>query len=70
MEVAPGKEVDIIHQLDKMDLKFVDLVHGEYDIVCVMEGEYKDIDRKITEIRKLPFIRKTTTLTAFELPLE
>jgi len=48
----------------------VDFVHGEYDVVCVLEGIYQDMDKTIVEVRKLPHIRKTTTLTAFDIHLE
>ena len=71
IEVDPGNEASIIRQLEKMEnVTNVDFVHGECDIVCVLEGRYQDMDKTIVEIRKIPHIRKTTTLTAFDTHLE
>ncbi len=71
ISVDPGSEAGIIRKLEKMgDIKYIDFVHGEYDIVCVLEGGYSEIDEKVIKIRKIPRIRKTTTLTAFETHLE
>jgi len=71
IEVDPGNEARIIRQLEKMEnVTNIDFVHGEYDIVCVLEGRYQDMDKTIVEVRKIPHIRKTTTLTAFDTHLE
>jgi hypothetical protein len=71
IEVDPGSEVDVIHKLEKLDrLTNIDFVHGEFDIVCVLEGSYSEIDDAIITVRKISHIRKTTTLTAFETHLE
>lgn len=71
IEVEPGHEANIIPELEKMEnMTNVDFVHGEYDVVCVLEGKYEDMDKTIVEVRKLPHIRKTTTLTAFDTHLE
>jgi len=40
----------------------VDAVHGEYDLVVVVEGDQTNIDRTLLQIRSLPFIRKTVSL--------
>jgi len=71
IEVDPGNEASIIHQLEKMqNVTNVDFVHGEYDVVCVLEGKkYQDMDKTIAEARKIPHIRKTTTLTGFSIPI-
>lgn len=70
-DVKPGKEADTLREIEKMDkVVTVDFVHGEYDIVAVLEGNWKEIDETIIAIRKLPSLRKTVTLTAFELPLK
>ncbi|MFH1821756.1 MAG: Lrp/AsnC ligand binding domain-containing protein [Methanobacteriota archaeon] len=69
--VDPGYEASLIRQLEKMEyITNVDFVHGEYDVVCVLEGKHQDMDKTIVEVRKLPHIRKTTTLTAFDTHLE
>ena len=71
IEIDPGNEASIIRQLEKMEnMTNVDFVHGEFDVVCVLEGKYQDMDKTIIEVRKLPHIRKTTTLTAFDTHLE
>lgn len=71
IEVKPGNKVGIINKLEKMDgISCVDFVHGEYDIICVLEGGYSDIDKTIVEVRKIPRILKTITLTAFDTHLE
>ncbi len=71
MEVEPGHEVAVIPKIQKMpNVSQADFVHGEYDVVCVLEGNYGDIDKAIIEIRKLPHVRKTVTLTAFDTHLE
>ena len=71
IEVEPGNEASLIRQLEKMEnIANIDFVHGEYDVVCVLEGKYQDMDKTIVEVRKLPHIRKTTTLTAFDTHLE
>ncbi|MEM2866406.1 MAG: Lrp/AsnC ligand binding domain-containing protein [Candidatus Hadarchaeales archaeon] len=67
IEVEPGKEEYVIPQLRKTPhVSMVDFVHGEYDVVCVLEGNVKDVDNAVIEIRKLPHIRRTVTLTAFK----
>ena len=71
MEVDPGSEAGIIRKLEKIDgIAYVDFVHGDYDIVCVLEGGFPDMDKTVLKVRKIPRIRKTTTLTAFETHLE
>ncbi len=68
IEVDPGSEADVIRKLEKMkNITYVDFVHGEFDIVCVLEGKYSDMDKAVIEVRKIPRIRKTTTLTAFDV---
>ena len=69
--VDPGSEAGIIRKLENMNnIKYVDFVHGDYDIVCVLEGGYSEIDETVIKVRKIPRIRKTITLTAFETHLE
>ncbi len=42
MEVEPGEEGNLVAQLENVDsITNVDFVHGGFDIVCVLEGEYK-----------------------------
>ena len=71
IEVDPGSEANVMRELEKMEnITNVDFVHGEHDLVCVLEGGYQDIDKTVVKVRKLPHIRKTTTLTAFDTHLE
>jgi hypothetical protein len=71
IEVDPGSESDIMRELSKMKTVVqADLVHGAYDIICVMKGKYDSIDESVVKIRKISHIRKTTTLTVFDTHLE
>jgi hypothetical protein len=40
----------------------MDFVHGLFDFVIVLCGETRDIDARIIEIRKSPFVVRTETL--------
>jgi hypothetical protein len=42
-----------------------DVVHGEYDLVVIVEGDPVDIDRTLLKIRGLPYIKKTVSLLTF-----
>jgi hypothetical protein len=42
-----------------------DIVHGEYDLVVIVEGSQVDIDRTLLKIRGLPYIKKTVSLLTF-----
>ncbi len=67
IEVEIGKEAALIRSLQRMDkVSSVDLIHGEYDLIAILEGSYKEIDETVLAVRKLPGVRKTVTLTAFE----
>jgi len=71
VEVEPGREAEFIRRLEEMDkIVNTDFVHGEYDIVAVLEGDWREIDQTIIAVRKLPGLRKTVTLTVFDLPLK
>ena len=71
IEVEPGNEVSVINELRKMKkVNSVDPVLGGYDIVCILKGTYLDIQETVMNVRKLPHVTKTTTLTAFETHLE
>lgn len=71
IEVDPGQEGELVSKLENIQsISNVDFVHGSYDIVCVMEGDYQDIDTTVIQIRKLSHVRKTITLTAFDTALQ
>ncbi len=68
VEIQPGKEKEFTDEIlsKKMftdpEVERIDFVHGPYDFVIVLSGTTKDMDHRIIEIRKSPFIVKTETL--------
>ena len=68
VEIQPGKEKEFSDEILSKKLLIdsrverMDFVHGPYDIVITLSGTIKDMDRRIIEIRKSPFIVKTETL--------
>lgn len=70
VQVRPGYEASVVSEVERIPgVRFSDFVHGEYDVVCVLEGSYEEIDRAVLAIRKLPNVLKTITLTAFDTQL-
>ena len=45
----------------------MDFVHGSFDFIIIFSGSRVDIDCRILEIRKLPYVRSTQTLIPFEM---
>jgi hypothetical protein len=71
IEVKPGSEAGLIAKIEGLpNVVNADFVHGGYDIVCVLEGEFKDMDDTVIQIRKLTPVLKTTTLTVFDTALQ
>ncbi len=68
VEIKPGKEKEFRddiytrHILSDSKEERIDFVHGAFDFVIILRGEVKDVDRRIIEIRKSPFVVKTETL--------
>jgi len=68
VQIHPGKEKEFSNDILSKKLfvdpevERMDFVHGPYDFVIVLSGTIKDMDRRIIEIRKSPFIIKTETL--------
>jgi len=68
VQIQPGKEKEFNNEilskklLVDPEVERVDFVHGPYDFVIILSGTIKDMDRRIIEIRKIPFIVKTETL--------
>ena len=66
--IHPGKENEFKeeimskHVLTDSKGERMDFVHGIFDYVIILVGDVKDIDRRIIEIRKSPFIARTETL--------
>ena len=73
VELRPGTEKEFCEEiLEKgliLDSKIerTDFVHGSYDFICILHGQIQDIDRRIIELRRSPFIRKTETLICFQM---
>ena len=77
VEVQPGKEQEFADEVLSKDLivdskiERMDVVHGSYDFVFVLNGKMENIDRRIMEMRKSQYVRRTETLIRFEvLPWE
>jgi len=68
VQIQPGKEEEFSNEILSKKLfvdpevERMDFVHGPYDFVIVLSGTVKDVDRRIIQIRKSPFIAKTETL--------
>jgi len=68
IEIHPGKEKEFSEEILSRGLfvdskvERMDFVHGPFDFVIILCGAMKDIDRRIIEIRKSPFVVKTETL--------
>ena len=73
VEIQPGKEKDFSDEVLSRGLildskvERMDFVHGSFDFVIVLRGVIKDIDARVMEMRKSPFVRKTETLICFEM---
>jgi hypothetical protein len=73
IELHPGKEKEfcdlVVSKGWLLDSKVqrTDFVHGPFDFVMVLHGAMEDIDTRIMEMRKSPFVRKTETLVCFEM---
>jgi hypothetical protein len=68
VQIQPGKEKEFSDEilskgfLVDSKVERMDFVHGPYDFVIILSGTIKDMDRRIIDIRKSPFIVKTETL--------
>jgi hypothetical protein len=73
VEIQPGKEQEFVDEvLSKgliLDTKVerIDFVHGSFDFVLMLCGTMENVDRRIMELRKSSFVRKTETLICFEM---
>ena len=71
--IQPGKEQEFANKLLSQGLildskvERVDFVHGSFDFIIILTGTKNDIDRRILEMRKLPFVRRTETLIPFDM---
>ena len=73
VEIKPGMEREFADKILSNGLiidskvERMDFVHGSFDFVVMLCGTMEDIDRRIMEMRKSPFVRRTETLICFEL---
>ncbi|MDH5362265.1 MAG: hypothetical protein OEW84_03010 [Aigarchaeota archaeon] len=66
-EVYPGKEKEFLKKAKSFPaMVSVDLVHGAFDMVMLLDGDLKTIDETIMKVRSLQGIRRTETLLGFE----
>jgi hypothetical protein len=71
--LQPGKEQEFANEIISkgliLDSKIekMDFVHGSFDFIVIFTGTAYDIDRRILEMRKLPYVRRTETLIPFEM---
>jgi hypothetical protein len=73
LELNPGKEKEFGEEilakgfLVDSKVEKMDFVHGPYDFVLVLSGTMEDIDSRLMEMRKSPYVRRTETLICFEM---
>ncbi len=73
--IQPGKEKDFANEIVSKGVtqgsyvEKIDFVHGAFDFIIILSGIAEDIDRRIMEIRLLPYVQKTETLIPFEASL-
>ena len=71
--IQPGKEQEFANEILSKGLMLdskverLDFVHGSFDFIIILTGTKQDIDRRILEMRKLAFVRRTETLIPFEM---
>ena len=71
--IQPGKEQEFANEIVVKGLiidskvERMDFVHGSFDFIIILSGAKDDIDRRILEMRKLPYVRRTETLIPFEM---
>lgn len=73
VEIQPGKEKDFAEEVMSKGLildskvERVDFVHGAFDFVIILRGTMKDVDARVMEMRKSPFVRRTETMICVEM---
>jgi hypothetical protein len=71
VNIQPGKENEFANEVLSKGLiidpevEKMNFVHGSFDFVVMLHGPMEDIERRIIEIRKSPFVRGTQSLVAF-----
>jgi DNA-binding Lrp family transcriptional regulator len=55
IRTAPGEELSTREKLSKLkEVTSCDLVRGAYDMIAIIQGDLKTIDKAVLNIRKLP----------------
>ena len=73
VEIHPGKEKEFGDEILSKGLlvnskvERMDFVHGPYDFVLILSGTMEDIDTRLMDMRKSPYVRRTETLICFEM---
>jgi hypothetical protein len=73
VNIQPGKEREFADEILSKGLiidpevEKMNFVHGSFDFVIMLHGPMADIERRIIEMRKSPFVRSTQTLIAFAM---
>lgn len=73
--IQPGKEKDFANEIVSKGvtngsyIERIDFVHGPFDFIIILRGTEEDLDRRIMEIRLLPYVQLTQTLIPFETDL-
>jgi flavodoxin I len=73
VNIVPGMEQEFANEVVSKGLLFdskvekMDFLHGGYDFIIILHGSTHDIDRRILEMRKLPYVRSTQTMVPFEM---
>lgn len=67
VQVYPGKEEEFMKDAKSLPgMVSVDMVHGAFDMVMLLESDLKTIDDTVLKIRCLQGVRGTETLLGFE----
>lgn len=67
IRVQPGKEVELYDGLKEIrNIVGIDFVRGSFDFIVLAEGSGSEVENVVFEVRKLPHIVSTETLTCFE----
>jgi len=71
--IQPGKEQEFANEIVSKGLALsskverMDFVHGSFDFIIMFTGSRDEIDGRILEMRRLPYVRSTTTLIPFDM---
>jgi len=72
IELRPGKELEFYEEVKDIQgveksLTYMDIVHGPFDAVMIIEADLKTLDALIMKVRGLPQVVRTETLMNFEI---